>query len=226
MRQRSGKLGLTSGLVIMALVLGTTPISRADDTAKIVGGILGILIDAAQASAQKKALKKWQGLDGAVIVCLRQLGIEPNDLIKGAVGPDDNRVRPYVERCQQAIEARRLQQVEEQNRRIAAYQEQLERERLAEENRRAEEARFAREQQERERAAREARRQELASRFPAPWVDRIMQGSIDKGWSREAVQAALGTPGKVVKTPDGSEMWTYGRRKVIFVGSKVSYYDA
>jgi hypothetical protein len=212
--------------LVTALVAGAASSTsvRADDGQAIVQGILDLIIGVAQRDAQQKALNGWKALDGSVIACIRQIGIEPNDLIQKGVGPEDRRVRPYVEKCQQYVAIERQRQADADRQRVAA--EQAERDRLQQEadERQREVDRVEQEQAERTRAAKEARIKDLESRFPKSWVPKILEQQIEKGWTKDAVRESWGAPSSMVRTPDGSELWMYGSKKVIFVEGKVSYF--
>lgn len=217
--------GRASAIIFSACLLASSGDARASNEGQIILDIFNIIAGAAQRQSQKEAYEEWSRLEGSVIGCLRQMGVEPNDLVQKGVGPSDKRVKPYVEKCKQLLEAERQRQVEENRRRVAVMDAERERVRQEAERQQQEQEQQRREEAARERAARETRIKDLESKFPKAWVPTIMDRRIESGWTKEAVRESWGSPDRTLRTPDGSEMWEYGRRRVIFVGGKVSFFE-
>jgi hypothetical protein len=82
-------------------------------------------------------------------------------------------------------------------------------------------------QEERRRRARRGRRlnadrSALLKRFPPSWVVGIIEGRVEKGWSREAVLESWGRPQKITSALDGTEIWHYAAGRVVFSKGVVS----
>lgn len=214
-------------LIATYLTLAPSLPTRADAGSQIVGDFIDALIEAGKADRRKKAYEAWKRLEGPIIGCLRQkYRIEPNNLIQRGIGPEDKRVRPYIASCQEELRQAQARAAEEERQRRLAAAAQAERERLAQEAAEREIKRREEAEAARIAAEREARIRDLNSRFPHSWVPKIIAGEIELGWTREAVREALGPPRSVVRTPDGSEMWTYDSLKVVFTNGKVTYFGA
>ncbi len=195
------------------------------DAGEVVGGLIDLLMKAAEAERQKKAYEGWKRYEGPVVGCLREnFRIEPNDLVQRGIGPDDKRVQPYITACQDALRKAQAQAIEADRQRREAVAAETERQRRAIEEVELEAKRAAEAEAARVAAQRDAHVKDLKSRYPSEWVPKIMAGEVELGWSREAVRESLGAPRSAVRTPDGSEMWTYGGRRVIFTGGKVTYF--
>lgn len=200
-----------------------TPV-RAD-AGDIIGGLIDLAIKAAEAEQRKKAYDGWKRYEGPVVGCLRDsFRIEPNDLVQRGIGPNDKRVQPYITQCQDAIRRAEAQAIEADRQRRAAAAAEAERQRLAIEEAELAAKRAADAEAARIAAQREARISSLKSRFPSNWVAKIVAGDVELGWSQEAVRESLGAPKSVVRTPDGSEMWSYQGRRVVFTAGKVTYF--
>jgi hypothetical protein len=198
---------------------------RASDGGRIIGDIIGIIIEGAKAERQKKAYNSWVQQDSYVIECLRRVhGIEPNDLVQKGITASDARVQPYIRNCLELKRQAAARAEEEARRRDQAAREELDRQRAAQEQMELEERREAEAAEARRTAEREAHAKDLRDRFPAAWVPKILAGEIELGWTREAVMASLGEPRSRVRTPDGTEMWTYQTMKVVFTNGKVTYF--
>lgn len=75
------------------------------------------------------------------------------------------------------------------------------------------------------RAARAARLERLNSRYPEGWAQKIIQGKIEVGFTKDAVIEALGQPQEVITVSGGAEMWVYRNRRIVFTDGKVSYIE-
>lgn len=214
-----------SVIMLSVCIMATSGSARASNGGQIVNDIFNIIVGAAKRQSQKEAYEEWVRLDGSVIVCLRQMGIEPNDLVQRGIKPSDKRVKPYVEKCRQLVEAERQRQAEERQRQAEAAETERERTRQEVERQQKELERQRQEQADRERAAKDAKIKDLERKFPKAWVPIILDHRIEKGWSKEAVRESWGNPHRTVRTPDGSELWEYDRRRVIFVDGKVSFFE-
>lgn len=217
---------LALSIMMMSACLAAAPLTAtASNDGQIILDIFNIIAGAAKRQSQKEAYDEWVRVEGPVIGCLRQMGVEPNDLVQKGIKPSDKRVRPYVEKCRQLLEAERYRQAEEARRRAAVAEAEREQIRQEAERQQQEYERQRQEDAARERAVREARIKDLESRFPKAWVPIIMERRIEKGWTKDAVRESWGMPTRTVKTPDGSELWEYGRKRVIFVSGAVSFFE-
>ena len=199
---------------------GINPEELANNGIKATDERVVPYIDACRSQIEEKkrrqarvatAQRAWANVAVDVHYCLRtRYGIDPNQLAQNGVSPDDQQVRSYLLECRYQLDEGKRQQEE------AAMREQQEREA----QQRAREEAAMREQE-----AREARIADLKTRFPADWVEKILKGEVDLGWSKEAVRESIGEPRQKMNTPDGTEMWTYERLRLVFTDGKVTYIE-
>ena len=93
-----------SALLAVSLPIASQPsFAQTNDTARAVGGILGIFGAIAQSAARDKAQKEWSALSTPAQFCmstaLRQQRIDLANVINAGILPGDARLGPLIQRC-------------------------------------------------------------------------------------------------------------------------------
>jgi hypothetical protein len=221
---------------IAATLLGTPVVAQN------WGDLLTGIINAAIVDA---ATKKWQRIDADVQQCyITRYNGAPQQLAQQGIGPDDSRVASFINSCEQLVAQARLQQQQDEQRRLAeaqsaeaarqaeaqrvagerrAEEQQIENQRLADE----EAAKRAQREQEAaetaEKAKQAAHHQALVKKFGTELAVAIETGLVRKGMTMEAVLEARGQPSQKERIPPDAELWTYGADRISFVKGKVTY---
>lgn len=187
--------------LIVAVIVAQPSCARADDAGNLIGGLVGVVLKAAQV---EHARKSWAAVDTPIQQCLiDRFQIGPAELARQGISADDNRVVPYIQKCQAVVQEARLQEAREREQREA-----IERERKA-----AEQA---------ERERKEARRKQLVEKYGAEIGNAIASGEVREGMTVAQVIESRGQPDTKIVVPPDDEMWRYNADQVIFQRGEVT----
>lgn len=90
----------------------------------------------------------------------------------------------------------------------------------------ARQAEIAERREEEVRAARAMRFEQLKGRFPEGWVEPILRGEVQVGFSKAAVLEAIGRPMKIVSVSGGAEMWVYSDKRLVFKEDRLTFIES
>jgi hypothetical protein len=159
-----------------------------------------------------QARKGWDETDPNMKACLTNgYRVDIPQLIEHGIGPDDQRLRPYVTGCNQAMAAAR-------EKREQAQEAQAQSERAAEEQLQAQRAAEAA-----EKAAAQKRMSELTARYGQQKAAAIANHTVSLGMTKDEVLAARGAPNSRQIVPPSDELWKYGTDQVVLTNGRVSY---
>lgn len=202
---RFGLTGISVALFAGMVTNAAFAQQNNDAGSAIVRGIFGIF---GRAAAISRAKEGWLQIEPQTQGCVAaKTHVQPTVMMNNGVGPDDQRVAPYIEACRR--EAEEANEREAQAAAAKAAQDEAEKKAL-------EEARLVK-------AAQDARHRTFVAKYGSENATAIESGQVRMGMTKDEVLAARGAPPRKDAVPPDYELWHYASGDIAFDKGHVSY---